>query len=230
MIENSQPPGSTPALPAGDSATWRFAGMVAGSLFSPGQTLREIGQREAILPAILLVLLIASVTAAGQLAGLPAGAGQTPGMDASGLVAVQAMGILWNIVWTPVIWTIAAALLYGVAYLLGGRGQFQSLWAATGFALTPHFLVAPLAPLSEVAALVGPGWQLVAFLGTIPIYIAALIWSLVLFSIAVRETMSLSGGRAFGAVAILIGALVLLAALAFCVLLLVIVGAFATFA
>jgi hypothetical protein len=52
---------------------WDFAGMVGGALFSPVRTLREVGQREAIVPAIFLVILVVGVSVSGQGASLLAG-------------------------------------------------------------------------------------------------------------------------------------------------------------
>jgi hypothetical protein len=55
------------------SPLWDFAGMVGGALFSPVRTLREVGQREAIVPAIFLVILVVGVSVSGQVAALLAG-------------------------------------------------------------------------------------------------------------------------------------------------------------
>lgn len=229
MVEETGRYQTPPALPAGESAPWRFAETVAGALFSPGRTLREVGQREAIMPAMLLVFLLALVSVVAQLAAVPAMLNQAPA-GAENLVALQVTSVLGNLLWAPVLWAITAALLFGSAYLLGGRGRFQSLWAATGFALTPQFLVAPLGPITQLAGMLGAGWQLLGFLVSAPLYLAAFVWTVVLLSIAVRETMNLSGGRAFGAVALLIGAALLLAILAFCIFILAIAGLIAAIA
>lgn len=229
MVEETRRYQSPPALPAGESAPWRFAETVAGALFSPGRTLREVGQREAIMPAMLLVFLLALISVVAQLAAVPGTLSQAP-TGAENLVALQVTSVLGNLLWAPVFWAITAGLLYGSAYLLGGRGRFQALWAATGFALTPQFLVAPLGPITQLAGMLGAGWQVLGFLVSVPFYLAAFVWTLVLMSIAVRETMNLSGGRAFGAVALLIGAVLLLAILALCVFFLMIFGLIAALA
>jgi hypothetical protein len=219
-----------------ESAIAQFAEDVAGALLSPSKTMRSLGEREAIIPAIMLVLLIAGISALGQfavimlnlgpLAALP---GPVSGAVAGPLLATQLVSVLWNIVWAPVLWTIVAAMLYGVAYLLDGRGRFPALWAASGFALAPQLLVAPLGTANELLGWLGTGWQLLGLVVLLPVAIGAFFWTLGLFAIAVRETMALSTGRAVGSVAILIGGLFLIITMIICVFILVIaalVGAF----
>jgi hypothetical protein len=213
------------------ASLWRFAEMVGGTVFAPSRTLREIGQREAIVPAIFLVVLVVGVGVSGQVAMLLAGLSGAAGAetaflgDAEGaLVAIQLTGILWNIVWGPVLWTLTAGGLYGAAYLLGGRGRFMGLWAASGFALTPQLLSAPLAPMLEAAGALGAGWQLFGLLLAVPVYLVTFVWTLALLGVAVAQTMNLSGGRAFGSIAILIGGLMLLGILLVCAFMAFIVG------
>lgn len=207
-----------------------FAEMVGGALFSPSRTLREVGQREAIVPAIFLVILVVSISVSGQIAALLAGmrevAGAEPalGSETGALLAFQVSGILWNIVWAPVLWTVTAGVLYGSSYLLGGRGRFMALWAATGFALAPQLLAAPLAPMLEAAGAFGAGWQVLGFFVSVPVYLATFAWTLALLGVAVAQTMNLSGGRAFASVALLIGGLILLGILLLCAFFAFIVG------
>lgn len=207
-----------------------FAEMVGGALFSPSRTLREVGQREAIVPAIVLVILVVSISVSGQIAALLAGLREAAGTDtalgagAGSFLAFQLTGILWNVVWGPVLWTLTAAGLYGTAYLLGGRGRFMALWAATGFALTPQLLAAPLAPMLEAAGAFGAGWQLLGIFVFGPVYLVTFIWTLALLGVAVAQTLNLSGGRAFGSVALLIGGLMLLGILLICAFLAFVVG------
>lgn len=215
--------------PGDDSALWQFAADVAGVLFSPSGTLREIGRRGAIIPAMALVVLIVAISSAGQVAVLlltlfeaPGFSSELPAFETGPIIAMQLTGILWNLVWGPVMWTILAGILYGVAYLLGGRGRFISLWAASGFSLAPQMLVAPLASAPELSAAFGVGWQLLSWLVVMPVTIAALIWTVVLVVISIRETMSLSTGRSLGVVGILFAGMVVLGILLLCAFFLVI--------
>jgi hypothetical protein len=222
---------------AENTALEQFAEDVAGAVIAPTRTLRRIGERQAVVSAIMLILLIVAISAAAQIALLFFNIGpfftfdsQIPGAAAGPMLAMQVTGILWNFVWAPVIWTLVAGMLYGIAYLLGGRGPFASLWAATGFALVPQLIVTPISTSSEFLSLLGSGWQLLGFLVVLPVTLAAFIWTLVLFAIAVRETMGLTTGRAAGSVAILIGGLLMLAILLVCVfvvLIALIIGALA---
>jgi hypothetical protein len=210
------------------SAIWRFADNVAGSLVTPVRTLRDVAEREAVVPALMLVVLIVAVSSAGQAATILLGFGQFAGLyspvlgaAAGTLVTLQLLGLAGNLIWVPVFWTILAAILYGVAYLLGGRGRFGGLWAASGFAFAPQLLLAPFTAVGDVLAPLGSGYQLLGWLVVLPVTIAMAIWTLILLAIAVRESMAISTGRAVGAIALLIGGVVGLAALIICALLFV---------
>jgi hypothetical protein len=236
MAEHSQT-STGAAEPGSGSSLGRFAEDVAGALVSPSETLRDIGRREAIVPAIMLVLLIAAISAAGQffvimlnLSPMSAFPAPMAGIFTGPALGMQLVSVLWNMVWAPVLWTIVALLLYGAAYVLGGRGRFAALWAASGFALVPQLLVAPVATASELLGWLGAGWQLLGLLFVLPVTIGAFFWTLSLFAIAVRETMSLSTGRAVGSVALLIGGLLLIAALFICLFILIFAALFGALA
>ncbi len=216
---------------ATESRLSQFAGDFAGALLSPSETLRDVGQRVAIIPAMMLVLLISSISVAGQVTALLLNILQAPGFESplpGPVLAMQLSGVLWNFVWAPVLWTIGAGLLYGATYLLGGRGRFVSLWAATGFALAPQLLVAPISAASELLGAIGGAWQLLGWLVVAPVTLGAFIWTGVLLVIATRETMNVSTGRAIGALAILLGGLILLGILLICVFALLIVAILAS--
>jgi hypothetical protein len=220
-----------------ESAVVRFAEDVAGTILSPSETLHRIGEREAIIPALVVVLLMTAINSAGQLALLALDIGpfanldtEIPGLVSGSLLAMQVSSILWNFIMAPVLWVIVAGLLFGAAWLLGGRGRFSALWAATGFALVPQLIIAPVSVAGELLSLLGSGFQLLGLLITLPVTIGAFIWVLVLFAISVRETMSLTTGRAAGAVGLLIGGAILLAILIACLFIIVIAGIIAALA
>lgn len=222
--QHQEHPGSTTT-----SSIAQFAEDVAGTVLNPSRTLRDIGARQAIIPSIFLILLIVAISGAGQLALLlfninPLASidAQIPGIDQSSVFAVQVIGILWNFVWAPVLWTIVAGILFGIAKLFGGSGQFTSLWAATGFSLVPQLLVTPISTAGEFLSLLGPGWQVIGGLALFPVTIGAMIWTLALFAIAVRETMGLTTGRAVGTVGVLVGGLIMLAVLVLCAFILIV--------
>jgi hypothetical protein len=182
--------------------------------------MREVGERHAVVPAMILVFLVAAIIASGQMATLlgrsraVASAGSDAfGDQAGALLAAEASGILVSLIWGPVLWTLAAGALYGVAYLLGGRGSFMALWPATGFALAPQLLVAPFSPALEAAASLGPTWQLILLMFSIPSSILAFVWTIILLGVAVSATMGLSAGRAVASIGILFFGTILLGAL-----------------
>jgi hypothetical protein len=149
----------------------------------------------------------------------------TFGGDATGtFLAFEVTSLLWNLVWGPVLWTITAGALFAVAYLLGGRGRFVALWAATGFALAPQLLAAPLAPMTEALGAVGGAWWLFGFLIATPLYLVTFVWTLALLGVAVAQTMNLSAGRSFASIALLVGGLLLLAIILVCAFLALLVG------
>jgi hypothetical protein len=206
-----------------------FASDVAGSLLSPSETLRDIGERRAVAPALILVLLIAVIASMAQATLLilevlrvPGFYSPVPQMVTAPLAAFQLMSLMWNLVWIPVFWTLLAAMVYGVTWLLGGRGSFMSLWAATGFAMAPQLLVAPFSSATEMLGIIGGGSQFLGLLITIPLVMGAFVWTLALLVIAIRETMAVSTGRAIGSLATLFGVVMAFGLLIVCAFMLVV--------
>lgn len=215
----------------GRSAVTQFAEDIAGSLMTPSQTLREVGERGAIVPALLLVMLITLVTMSGQLVVAMLELFQVPGFRtpvnpafAAPTAAFQLTSMLWNLIWVPVFWTIIAGVIYLVARALGGTGKFGSLWAATGFALTPQLLIAPFTSVSELMGVVGGAAQFFGWLVVFPLTVAGFIWTLVLYAIAIRETMAMSTGQAIGTLGILFGVLLGFGILLICVFMVFVAG------
>lgn len=207
-----------------DSAIASFATDVAGVLVAPAETLRTIGDRRAVIPAMVLVLLVVGVTTAVQAAMLftqlspfTGASSPIPGL----LLGVQLTNLLWNLVWAPVIWTITSGMLFGIAWLLGGRGDFMSLWAASGFALLPQLLVAPILAGHELVGTVSGGLQLLSLLIVLPVSIGAFFWYLALLAIAIRETMAVTTGRAIGVIALFVAVVVMIGVLIACILFLI---------
>jgi hypothetical protein len=207
-----------------ESAISRFITDIAGVIVSPTATLRNIGERGAVIPALMLVILIAVLSTGIGVAVLLAQASPAtgPASPAVGfLLGFQLVNLLWNLVWYPVFWTIMAGMLFGIAWMLGGRGRFQALWAASGFALIPQLLTVPLLAGQELVGVVGGPLQILTALVLIPVWLGAFGWNLVLLTIAIRETMNVSTGRAAGVLGLLILALLLIAALIACVLIII---------
>jgi hypothetical protein len=202
------------------SAPWQFAEWTAGAIFQPTRTLLSVSERRAVAHAIVLVILLVLVNTSGQVASMlgravasiRSGASLFDG-PAGVLFAAELSSVIWNIVWFPALWLITAGVLFGIGYLLGGRGSFMGFWAASGFALTPQLLIAPLSPALEAAGALGSGWQILTVLVSIPISIATFIWTLALLAVALQQSLMLSGTRSVAAVLILVVGLALLVAL-----------------
>lgn len=202
---------------------WQFSQDVAGTLLRPAETLRDIGRREAIISALALVVLFSGISVVTQLVSWVLSTTGAAGFDSPGMpyadqsiAATQLTGILWGVVWAPVAWTLMAVALYAAAYFLGGRGRFAAVWAATGFALTPQLIVAPLTGVNQMLGVLGTGWQLFGWIVLLPATVGAFIWTVVLSMIAIRETMGLSTGRAIGSLAILFALILMIVVLIVC--------------
>ena len=90
-----------------------------------------------------------------------------------------------------------AGIVYGVAYLLGGRGSFTSVASSLFFSAgVPSLVLSPL--------------NLIFFVGGIFQGLGSFIWSVPLYIITIRETMGLSTNRAAAAVGIPLDIAVLL--------------------
>lgn len=97
---------------------------------------------------------------------------------------------------------VSAALLHLVARLLGGRGRYAQIVQAEGMAALPMLLVAPFTVLANMGVL--PFLYHVAVL-------AAMVWSVVLSVVAIRETYGFTTGRAIAALVLQAVAAVVLA-------------------
>jgi hypothetical protein len=207
-----------------DSAVARFASDIAGVLVTPVETMRSIGERQAVVPALVVVLLVVGISTGVQaimlLMHVSPFAGPDPAVPGF-ILGIQLTNLLWNLVWVPVAWTITAGMLFGIAWLLGGRGQFMSLWATSGFAWLPSLLITPILAGHELVGMVSGGLQLLSLLIVIPVSIGAFVWYLALLTIAIRETMAVTTGRAVGVIALYFAVLVMIAVLILCIVLLI---------
>ncbi len=185
-----------------------------GVITRPVPAMQEIAAARPWLIALLLSVII------GLLSGLVSMT--TPGLSPSdmrdlgqldpqtrrmvegiiGAVRSPALGIGSAII-NPIVLAIWVGILWLVARLLGGIGQYSSLFSTVGFASVPNILLIPITALlnlggAALAALV----SLVSF--------AFGIWTIVLTVIAIRESMRLTTGRSVATCAIPVGSCLLL--------------------
>lgn len=208
---------------------------IAGVIVSPAETFREIGARAAWPQALALVaalgLINALIQAAGALTGAGAawaelrnvsrefGTGVDPFAGGAGMATGLAVATAFTeVIWRPILWTAAALVVYLVAYLLGGRGDFVRLWAVLGFAAVPEFLVAPLSAAVALLGVLSPPLSALGSLALLPVNLLVFIWLVVLYVLGVRETMSLTTERATAAVLLPIAVILLFILLAICVI------------
>ena len=216
----------------GWASFWRW---VVGTVVTPRRTLREVIMADAWPQALALILAVAALQAIlrlGELAiqvvafsGGGTGVGITPlwALGATSPLAASS-GSLGALTSIPAAWTAASLIYYLIAMLLGGRGSFTGLWAALGFASLPALLLAPVTVPLWLAAMLGPLPAIVVGLLAIVVAIPMVIWSIALQAIAVREAMSLGSGRAALTILIPVGALLVLALLIGCALLVVLIA------
>ena len=98
---------------------------------------------------------------------------------------------------------IGAGIIYLVARMLGGQGPFSGLFSTLAYAAVPTLLVAPI---TVVLNLLGPA--LAALSGLLGFAVG--IWTIVLYVIAIQESMALTTGRAIAALLIPLVVVVLL--------------------
>jgi hypothetical protein len=110
-------------------------------------------------------------------------------------------GVVANVLGSLIGLAIGSGIFYLIGRLLGGRGPFSGLLSTLAFASIPNIL---LAPLTAVFNLIG-----VPFVGGL-LGFAVAIWVLVLYVLGIRESLSLSTGRAVATLLIPVGVLLAL--------------------
>ncbi len=193
-----------------------------GVILRPVPVMRSIAAARPWLAALILYEVISIL---GGLVGLTAPAPDpadlaefaelSPGL-AEGLAAPSdpLLSLLLTTVFAPVALLIGSALIYGIGYLLGGRGPFSALFSTEAYAAVPYV---PLAPVFLLLNLGGPAISPLSLLVTIGLW----SWTIVLTVFGLREAMALTTGRAVGVIAILFAVGVVLA----CMVIFVVVAA-----
>lgn len=157
-----------------------FAEMVVGILTRPRDMLRQVGDGRSLGPALIVLAMVAAITGWSSAVAAPHIADLVGGPAPLALATIAGGGFLL---------LVQAGIGYGVARLLGSRGNFRGLLSGLALANVPSVFQAPFALLGVT---LGPAGMALNALGT-----AALsIWVIVLSVLALRETFVTSTGRA----------------------------------
>jgi hypothetical protein len=226
MREGDRPPAPTPMAAAGAPATepvsteavpsasyrpFNPIDAAIGVLTRPAGAMREIAAARPWRTALILDVVI------GLLSALSNVTGPTPGGDEDSLGPVAgpvfeplmalaqspAGWVFQGLVLGPAFLAIGAGVLLLFGRLLGGRGSYPAVLATQAFASVPFILLAPLTSLLNLA-----GRGVIALGGALDL--GFIIWALVLAVIGLRESLSLSTGRAVAALILPFAVLVLL--------------------
>lgn len=180
-----------------------------GVITRPAEAMRQIAAARPWSIALPLTVGIALLTGAASLTAPPQDLRDQPGAESlpeaflDTLDFIQSPGgvIVNAFVFSLLSLVIASGIYYLVGRLLGGRGAFSGLLSTQAFAAIPGVLLAPITALLNLAG--------VAALGGL-FSIGFSIWSLVLTVLGIRESLSLSTGRAVATLLIPLVVLVLL--------------------
>jgi hypothetical protein len=167
---------------SGEESTMRpgFAEAVIGILTRPRDTLRQVADGGSLGLALVILVLVAMVTGLSSALASPGTAEWVGGTIP--LALLTAMGAVLFLL-------VQAGMGYGLARLLGSRGNFRGLLSGLVLANVPSVFQAPFALL---AVTLGPAGMVLQALGQV----ALSIWAVALSVLAVRETFAVSTGRA----------------------------------
>lgn len=161
-----------------------------GVVVAPALTLRHVTAAPRVgwaLVVALVVMVLPSVAGAAGMqpaAGGPGGAAETLAVVGAVVGPLLQLGGL----------ALSAVVVWGVARLLGGRGDYRATFCGLAFALVPWALTVPLPLLGAAAGF--PGRVLDGALTA-----AITVWVVVLAVLAVQAAHHLPTGRAVAATA-----------------------------
>lgn len=226
LSEGDRPPASTPTAADGAPATEPASpeptlpetrhsidpiDAAVGVLTRPVGAMREIAAARPWRAALVLDVVIGLLSALSNVSGPTPGGNEDSLGPVAGPVFEPLMAftqspagwVFQGLVLGPAVLAIGAGLLLPFGRLLGGRGSYPAVLATQAFASVPFILLAPLTALLNLA-----GGGFVALGGALDL--GFIIWALVLAVIGLRESLSLSTGRAVAALVLPFAVFVLL--------------------
>ncbi|CCF82936.1 membrane hypothetical protein [Nitrolancea hollandica Lb] len=205
----------TPRAGAPSPREFHLFDAIAGMITQPVSTLRQIALVRPWPQALVLYIGLAVLQGLTSLtfprSDFDSGIVGSPAMDSGArafLDTITTPSFLFGsaLVITPLILIIETGILYLVGRLLGGQGPFSGLLSTFAFASVPLLIMAPLTAVLNLGGSALAIGLIRGLVGTV-----AGIWVLVLQVLAIRESLTLSTGRAI-AVFLIPFALVLLLA------------------
>ena len=209
---------------------------------SPKQAMEVLAAKRRVTVGLGVVALVAVVNVVGaaifvlsgaaeaqmDLQGLPdfspgAAEGATRAAEIFSLVLAALLPFAW--------WVALSSAMQLATRLLGGHGPFSGTLAVVGAAFVPFLLFSVLGLLDAgLQAMLGPESTASVVVGllSLPLWLAALAWHAALVVVGTRFSRRVSYGRASGAFALSVGALLVFALLlvvVLAVLVAVLVGA-----
>lgn len=171
-----------------------FATLVWDTITKPTQTLRSVALEKKVVPAAGVVLIAWLLQVLSEFA-LPSEAlsslGGQVATEASPLAGIG-NSLVWRMVFLasiPIGWLLISVLFFVVGKVFGSRGSFAGLLAALGFAQSPGLI--SIAAVSVLRLLGEPGLCLGVLLS-----LGLGFWVIVLQIIAIRESLTITQGRA----------------------------------
>lgn len=205
-------PASQAAAPPAVAPPAGLLDSAVGVVTSPTSTLRSLAAHPRLGWAFVVVVVLSALSTIAEGPGAP----EIPGAPAAGDGAAASLyvaRIVGGALLATGLLAGGAALLHGLARLLGGVGDFRGTLTVIAFATVPNALAVPVQLLPAL-----PIPQVLA--GTLAglISVALLVWVVTLLVQGMRLTHGITVGRAIAVVAlpvaILVGVVLLLVVLA----------------
>lgn len=194
-----------------------FFDLLYGVIARPVETLRYIADHRLIFVSIVLSISIAWISSIANIPGMlndlsqaPSGLGSLPAMS-----AIRGFFLVFAIVIPPfsamLTLVMQAGILHILAILFKGKGSYDGLIGALGFASFPSVILIPFALIELLVNRTGSQAYATAMIPvSLGVSLGFLVWIFILDVIGVRENYSLTTWRAFLVVAIPIATFIIL--------------------
>jgi hypothetical protein len=176
-----------------------FLDNVYGTLFKPGETLRNITQRQLVGQSLIILILsglLPALARTGQTVSdlnmlMPHGAMRTMPHEVYSALGRMApffgfIAVIFSVVFRPLKQFLYAALFHLISGFAGGNGTARGLFAGLGFASLPAVFAAPVNVTTRLSG--------INF--TTPFNFLLFIWVVFLEVLAIRENNDFTTSKA----------------------------------